>query len=57
MKHIFFLTVLICFCIYSGAQTTADIIIKNGRILDGTGNSWVKGDIAIKNGHHFCKNY
>jgi N-acyl-D-amino-acid deacylase len=50
MKHIFFLTVLICFCIYSGAQTTADIIIKNGRILDGTGNSWVKGDIAIKNG-------
>jgi N-acyl-D-amino-acid deacylase len=28
----------------------ADIIIKNGRILDGTGNSWFYGDVAIKNG-------
>jgi N-acyl-D-amino-acid deacylase len=28
----------------------ADILIKNGRIIDGTGNSWVYGDIAIRNG-------
>jgi N-acyl-D-amino-acid deacylase len=50
MKHIFSLTLFICFCICLHAQTTADIIIKNGRILDGTGNSWIKGDIAIKDG-------
>ena len=32
------------------AQTTADILIRNGRILDGTGNSWFWGDVAIKDG-------
>ena len=32
------------------AQQTADILITNGRILDGTGNSWFYGDIAIKDG-------
>lgn len=28
----------------------ADILIKNGKILDGTGNSWFYGDIAVQNG-------
>ena len=28
----------------------ADILITNGRIVDGTGNSWYNGDIAISNG-------
>ena len=28
----------------------ADILIKNGRIIDGTGNPWFYGDIAISNG-------
>ena len=32
------------------AQTTADVLIKNGRILDGTGNSWFWGDVAVKEG-------
>ena len=32
------------------AQTHADILITNGRILDGTGNSWFYGSIAIKDG-------
>lgn len=27
-----------------------DIIIKNGKVLDGAGNPWVKADIAIKDG-------
>lgn len=26
----------------------ADILIKNGKIVDGTGNSWYYGDVAIK---------
>jgi N-acyl-D-amino-acid deacylase len=28
----------------------ADLIIKNGRIIDGTGNSWYYGGIAIRDG-------
>jgi N-acyl-D-amino-acid deacylase len=27
-----------------------DILIKNGKIIDGTGNSWYYGDIAVKSG-------
>ncbi|MDB5191265.1 MAG: D-aminoacylase [Segetibacter sp.] len=29
---------------------TADIIIRNGKIIDGTGNNWYYGDIAILDG-------
>ena len=32
------------------AQTDADLVIRNGRVLDGTGNSWFRADIAIKDG-------
>src|SRR5690349_13768458 len=32
------------------AQNYADIIIKNGKIIDGTGNSWFYGDVAVKEG-------
>src|SRR5688500_10031405 len=32
------------------AQDQVDVLIKNGRIIDGTGNSWVFGDISIKDG-------
>lgn len=28
----------------------ADLLIRNGKIIDGTGNSWYYGDLAIKNG-------
>jgi len=28
----------------------ADVLIRNGKILDGTGNSWFYGDVAVKNG-------
>ena len=47
MKY-FFLFLLIPF--FSRAQTRADIIIRNGKILDGTGNNWFYGDVAISNG-------
>jgi N-acyl-D-amino-acid deacylase len=30
-----------------------DILIKNGKIIDGTGNSWYYADIAIKDGRIF----
>ena len=31
-------------------QSACDILIKNGKIIDGTGNNWYYGDIAVKNG-------
>ena len=27
-----------------------DIVIRNGRVLDGAGNPWILGDVAIRNG-------
>lgn len=33
----------------SGAQTF-DVLIRNGRIMDGTGSPWYSGDVGIRNG-------
>lgn len=46
-----FITLCSITCVF--AQPNVDIIIKNGRILDGTGNSWRYGDVAIKDGKIF----
>jgi len=35
--------------VFVGAQQY-DIVIANGKIIDGTGNSWYYGDVAIKDG-------
>ena len=40
---------LLC-CAFLQAQTSYDIVIKNGRIIDGSGNNWYYGDVAIKDG-------
>ena len=32
------------------AAQQADILITNGKIIDGTGNSWYYGNIAVKDG-------
>ncbi len=34
----------------SAQNPACDILIRNGKIIDGTGNSWFYGDIAIKDG-------
>ena len=31
-------------------QPSTDLLIKNGRIIDGTGNNWYYGDVAIRDG-------
>jgi len=32
-------------------DTLYDIVIRNGRVLDGQGNPWIAADVAIKAGH------
>jgi len=50
MKNLFaFIFSLLTFIAHA-QQPTCDILVKNGKILDGTGNSWYYGDIAIKDG-------
>jgi len=53
MKLIFCLALVFGISNFCLAQPTADILIKNGRILDGTGNSWYYADVAIKGGKIF----
>ena len=48
MKLLLPLSLLVCLRLYS--QEHVDILIKNGRIIDGTGNSWIYGDVAIRDG-------
>ncbi len=48
MNKIILLLLLYSKVIYG--QTSYDIIIRNGKIIDGTGNSWYYADIAIKDG-------
>src|SRR6266480_2149869 len=31
-------------------QGNCDILIRNGKIIDGTGNNWFYGDVAVKGG-------
>ncbi|MCI0391256.1 MAG: D-aminoacylase [Acidobacteria bacterium] len=34
----------------ASALAEFDLIISNGRVMDGTGNPWFKADVAVKNG-------
>ncbi|GAA0557599.1 N-acyl-D-amino-acid deacylase family protein [Chitinophaga japonensis] len=45
------LTGMALLCSFSGfAQQSCDVLIRNGKIVDGTGNSWFYGDVAVKDG-------
>jgi N-acyl-D-amino-acid deacylase len=50
---------LVCLIFLSGSsiptaaqntETVYDIVIRNGRVLDGAGNPWIAADVAIKDG-------
>lgn len=43
--------VLFLFALFQQSPQEHDTLIKNGKVLDGTGNPWIKTDIAITNGH------
>lgn len=53
-----FLLTLIGFCFVLGsgpglpaaAQSSYDILIENGRVLDGSGTPWVRADVAVADG-------
>jgi N-acyl-D-amino-acid deacylase len=47
MRKILFICFLLPTTIFSQQY---DVLILNGKIIDGTGNSWYNGDIAIKDG-------
>ncbi|HEX2606222.1 MAG TPA: D-aminoacylase [Flavisolibacter sp.] len=46
----FLLSVFFLSSVWVTAQESYDLIVRNGRILDGTGNSWIYGDIGIRKG-------
>ena len=49
MRKIYLLLNGLFILFFANAQQ-ADVIIKNGKVLDGTGNSWIYADIAVKDG-------
>ncbi len=43
-----------CLFLASASESRAqqyDLVIQNGRVIDGTGSPWYRADIAIRNGH------
>src|ERR1700759_615020 len=34
----------------SAAEPAYDLVIRNGRIVDGSGNPWFRGDLAVRDG-------
>lgn len=45
-----FPALLALFCTQLTVAQSYDVVIKNGRVIDGTGNPWQYTDVAIKNG-------
>ena len=45
-NHVLF--ILLLFPVLVLGQKRADILIRNGKIIEGAGNSWYYGDVAIK---------
>ncbi len=47
-KAIFFLVLLLLPTLPLGGQESYDVIIRNGKVFDGTGNSWFLADVAFR---------
>jgi len=40
----------LCGALAAAPQTSYDVVIRNGRLLDGTGNPWRYADVAVRDG-------
>jgi N-acyl-D-amino-acid deacylase len=45
-----FFVLLLLISVTASSQVKYDVLIKNGKVLDGSGNSWYYADIAVKDG-------
>src|SRR5580698_10087995 len=45
-------TLLLCLVVLGmqGTDTSYDVVIRHGRVLDGEGNPWILADVAIRDG-------
>ena len=50
--HFLLLIAVFGLCVVSPviAQPTYDILVENGHVLDGSGNLWVRADVAVRGG-------
>ena len=53
LRRSFFVFILAAACTHRGVETSApngafDVVIENGRVVDGTGAAWYYGDVALK---------
>ena len=50
MKRALLLAVFVLFAVSAWAQPDYDLVITNGRIVDGSGNPWYVADVGIRDG-------
>ncbi len=48
--HSWLLTILLSFTAVTCAGADFDLIIRNGRVIDGSGNPWFRADVGVRNG-------
>jgi dihydroorotase/N-acyl-D-amino-acid deacylase len=44
------IVVIFVYCAAGWAQVSFDVVITNGKVVDGTGNAWFYGDLGIRDG-------
>ncbi len=50
MRRLVFILVLLLFFTGVSAQENYDLLIRNGRVVDGSGNPWYMADVGIRDG-------
>jgi N-acyl-D-amino-acid deacylase len=50
LRSSFAVLLLLTLLTHSQAQQPLDVLIQNGRVMDGSGNPWIRGDVGIRGG-------